>query len=282
MKTGYSYSIYRIFLSVVLLFPFLSITLAQEVKIKINAPESVFTGEQFRVDYVIESDEDIKEPVIIKNMENFSILYGPSVSSSAAVRFRKGKRVVTYRCVSVYYLEAQKEGNHTLPRAEITFGGKKYKSEVVKLEVRPLKNVGDEVDAFVKTIVTKSSVNLSDTLMLTYRLYTTKEINRVIGADFPEISDFYITNITRSRQSFDEETMNGKVYKVVDLRNLILQPKQIGKVEFPKGQVTVEYSTPTGRKVRDMWGDVYNETIRDEKTLDIDSLTIRVQNLKAI
>lgn len=281
-RKGYSYSICRFCLSVVLLFPFLSMTIGQNVKINVKAPETVFTGEQFRVDYVVESDNDIREPVIIKNMEGFTILYGPSVSSSRAVRFNNGKRITMYMTTSYYYLKAPKKGKYTLPRAEITVNNKKYKAGAVKVEVKSLKDMADEVDAFVKTTVSRTSVNLSDTLTLTYKLYTTKEIKRIINTDFPVVKDFYTTNVTRSRQTFTDEVVNGKTYKVVELRRLILQPRNQGQMTIPEGQISVEYSTPTGRKVRDMWGDVYDETIRSEKSLIIEPVIIRVQDLKAI
>ncbi|SBW04421.1 BatD family protein [uncultured Dysgonomonas sp.] len=281
-RKGYSYSICRFCLSVVLLFPFLSVAVGQSVKVNVKAPETVFIGEQFRVDYVVESDDDVREPVIIKNMEGFSILYGPSVSSTRAVRFNNGKRITVYTTTSSYYLEASREGKYTLPRAEITVNSKKYKAESVKVEVKSPKDAADEVDAFVKTTVSRTSVSLSDTLTLTYRLYTTKEIKRIISADFPVIKDFYTTNITRSRQTFRDEEVNGKTYKVVELRRLILQPRNQGQMTIPEGQVSVEYSTPTGRRVRDMWGDVYDETIRSEKSLILEPVIIRVQDLKAI
>ncbi|MBF0649832.1 BatD family protein [Dysgonomonas sp. GY75] len=281
-RKGYSYSICRFCLSVVLLFPFLSVAVGQSVKVNVKAPETVFIGEQFRVDYVVESDNDIREPVIIKNMEGFTILYGPSVSSTRAVRFNNGKRITIYTTTSSYYLEASREGKYTLPRAEITVNSKKYKAESVKVEVKSPKDVADEVDAFVKTTVSRTNVSLSDTLTLTYRLYTTKEIKRIISADFPVVKDFYTTNITRSRQTFTDEVVNGKTYKVVELRRLILQPRNQGQMTIPEGQISVEYSTPTGRRVRDMWGDVYDETIRSEKSLMIEPVIIRVQDLKAI
>jgi hypothetical protein len=234
------------------------------------------------VDYVLESDNDVREPVIVKNMENFSILYGPSVSSSQIVSFKNGERVTTYRTISSYYLKAVKAGKFILPKAEISVAGKKYKSETAQIEVKLPKEEADEVDAFVKTVVSKTSMELSDTLLLTYRLYTTKEIDRIISADFPNISNFYISDNTPSRQSFEEDTIGGKTYRVVDLRQLILQPQNAGQLSIPEGQISVEYSTPTGRKVRDMWGDVYDEAIRSEKTLPIEAVTIHVQDLKSI
>ena len=282
VKRGYSYLMSRLLITVAILFPFLSVTFAQDVKIKINAPETVMTGEQFRVDYVIESMDEVGKPIIFKNMDGFNILYGPATSSSASVSFKDGKRARVYNFTSTYYLEAQKEGKFNLPKAEISFKGKKYKSKVVKIEVKSPDKITGEVEAFVKAILSKDRVNLSDTLMLTYRLYTTKEISRLLNTDFPAIEGFYATNITHSRQRFDEETVDGKKYQVVDLRKLILQPRDIGQKTIAEGMIVVEYAAPTGRKMRDMWGDVYNETIKSQKTLTIQPVTIRVQDLKAI
>ncbi|MDR1882302.1 MAG: BatD family protein [Prevotella sp.] len=281
-KKEYGYSVCRFLLVIVSLFPFLSAAPGQSIKINIKAPETVFTGEQFRVDYVIESSNDARKPVIIKNAEGFSILHGPSVSSSRFVKFKDGKRVVTYVAASTYYLEAQKEGIYTLPKAEITVNGKKYKAGTTKIEVKSPKEIADGIDAFVRTVVPRQSMNLSDTLTLAYRLYTTKEIKRIISADFPDTRDFYSTDITRSRKAFTEEIVNGKTYKVVDLRRLILQPRNTGQLTIPEGRISVEYSTSTGRKVRDMWGNIYDEAVKSEKTLSLDPVIIRVQDLKAI
>jgi hypothetical protein len=76
--------------------------------------------------------------------------------------------------------------------------------------------------------------------------------------------------------------IDGKTYKVVEIRRLLLQPKNIGEMTISGGSVTVRYSIPTGRKVRDILGDVYDEAITTDKVLKIDSVVIRVQDLKAI
>lgn len=279
---GYGNYLHQILIVFAMLFPFLSAAIAQDTRIRIKAPETVMVGEQFRVDYVIESKNEIREPIIFRKIDGFNILYGPSTSSSAAVSFKEGKRVRSYNLTSTYYLEAQHEGTFNLPKAEITVSGKKIKSGVFKVEVKSADNLIGEVDAFVKTVLSKDRVNLSDTLTLTYRLYTTREISRLLNADFPVTGDFYSTNITPSRQRFSEEVVDGKKYMVVDLRKLILQPRDIGQKNISEGQVVVEYAVSTGRKVRDMWGDVYDETIRSEKTLTVKPVTIRVQDLKAI
>lgn len=257
----------------------------QENKVRIKAPETVTVGEQFTVAYIVESDKEVKEPVIIKNMNGFEILYGPSLSASSSTVFKKGKRVQSFLATSTYILRAPEKGKFSLPQAEVNIDGKKYKSESFKIEVRSLEeNIAKvkDVDAFLKVVASKTSVNLSDTLTLSYRLYTTKDIYKIVDADFPYLNDFYSSDITRLRQSFSEEVINGKTYKVVEMRKLLLQPRKIGEMVLPEGSVTVQYSTPTGRKVRDIWGDVYDESVTNDKVLKIDSVVIRVQDLKAI
>jgi len=263
----------------------ISFATAQENKVSVKAPETVNTGEQFRVTYVVESDKEVKEPVIIKNMDGFEILYGPSLSMSSSTTFKDGKRVQSFSANSTYLLRATKKGTYSLPRAEVTIDGKKYKSDNFKIEVKSQEdNVAkaEKVDAFIKVIASKNSVNLTDTLTLSYRLYTTKDIYKILDADFPYTGNFYSSNITRSRQSFSEEVIDGKVYKVIEIRKVLLQPKKIGVETISDGSVTVQYSTPTGRKVRDIWGDVYDESVTNNKVLKIDSVVIRVQDLKAI
>lgn len=257
----------------------------QENKVRIKAPETVTVGEQFTVAYIVESDKEVKEPVIIKNMNGFEILYGPSLSASSSTVFKKGKRVQAFSATSTYILRAPEKGKFSLPQAEVNLDGKKYKSESFKIEVRSLEeNIAKvkDVDAFLKVVASKTSVNLSDTLTLSYRLYTTKDIYKIVDVDFPYLNDFYSSDITRLRQSFSEEVINGKTYKVVEMRKLLLQPRKIGEMVLPEGSVTVQYSTPTGRKVRDVWGDVYDESVTNDKVLKIDSVVIRVQDLKAI
>lgn len=252
---------------------------------RIKAPETVTVGEQFTVAYIVESDKEVKEPVIIKNMNGFEILYGPSLSASSSTVFKKGKRVQSFSATSTYILRAPEKGKFSLPQAEVNIDGKKYKSESFKIEVRSLEeNIAKvkDVDAFLKVVASKTSVNLSDTLTLSYRLYTTKDIYKIVDVDFPYLNDFYSSDITRLRQSFSEEVINGKTYKVVEMRKLLLQPRKIGEMVLPEGSVTVQYSTPTGRKVRDIWGDVYDESVTNDKVLKIDSVVIRVQDLKAI
>lgn len=283
MKTeGHSNTSRRYLVSFLLLFPFLAASFGQGVKIRIKAPETVLTGEQFKVDYIIESESAVEEPIIIKNMEGFAILYGPTLSTSKNVSFNKGKRITAYISTSSYYLQAEKEGKYDLPRVEVTVNGKKYKPDSFRIQVKSTDDITGNIEAFVKTTISKTSVNLNDTLLLTYKLYSTKEINRIKDVYFPSSRDFYSTNVTRPRQQFSEEEVDGQSYKVAELRVLILQPRSEGRFVIPEGQITVEYATPTGRKRQNMWGETYEEMLTTDKTLKMDSVAIGVHNMKEV
>lgn len=268
-----------------LLLAFAPSLIAQGIKVSIKAPESVYEGERFKIYYVVESNKDVNEPVIVKNIEGLEILYGPSLSSASSVTFKNGKRQQTYSATSTYILRAPEKGKYVIPKGEIVLDGKRYRSDNFKIEVKALASsdeVFKDVDAFIKVDVSKINVNLNDTLTITYKLYTTREIKDIVENRFPQTNAFYLSNITRSRQVFEEEIIDGKTYKVVVLRRLLLQPRSIGIKTIPEGSVTVRYSAPTGRKVQDIWGDVYEEAVTEDKELKIESVTIRVQDLIAV
>jgi hypothetical protein len=280
-------SLHKSFIIAFCLIAFNLLAMGQETKVAIQAPENVVVGEQFKVSYILESDKDVKEqPVIIKNMPGFEIIYGPSVSTSVSSTTNKGKVTRTYSVTSTYILKAGQKGIYTLPQAETIINGKKYKPDSFKITVKSKDDtkkaaIGD-IDAFIKVSVSKTSMNLSDTITITYRLYTTKDIQNIEDADFPATDDFYTSNITRRRQNFSEKIINDRTYKVIELRKLLLQPRRLGEINIPEGSVTVQYSVPTGRKMRDIWGDIYDEVNTSTRVLKIDSIVIRVHDLKAI
>lgn len=279
------YSLQWLYILAALLFASAISVRAQGNKVTLQAPEAVTVGEQFKIAYVVESSKKVRESVIIKNMNGFEIVYGPSLSTSASTVFEEGKRKQTYTATSTYIVKALKKGKYTLPRGEVVIDGKRYKSDNVNVEVKDIGELAKEIDnveAFVRVIASRTSVSLEDTLTVTYKLYTSREISQILGTDFPHIEDFYASNISDRRQNFSEEEVDGKVYKVVEIRKLLLQPKTIGVMVIPEGSIALQYSIPTGRKVRDIWGDVFDEVATSERTLKIESVTIRVQNLLSI
>lgn len=253
---------------------------AQNVKVRVEAPEEVWAGDKFRVVYVVEANADTEGEFNTGNFKGLDVLSGPSESVSSSISVVGGKREIKHVRNISYILQGNKEGKYTLPKGEFSSGGKKYKSESAIVRLKLPGKVKNEKKSFVRTIVSRTSVSLGDTLMLTYRLYSTMNFRQILKADYPLINkEFYTNNLTRFRQAVQQEEYEGEIYNVIDLRQMILQPRNLGSKTIPEGSVTIEFGIPTGKKVQDYWGDTYEEIIKEVQTLPVEGIRVTVQNL---
>ncbi len=104
------------------------------IKLEAFAPDSIQIGERFRVIFEVNTQEDnmkLKDPVF----DDFLVLAGPSISTSNAIDYVNGERVLISKTSYVYILEAEKMGIFTIPSTEIAVSGKKYKSQPVKIKI---------------------------------------------------------------------------------------------------------------------------------------------------
>src|SRR6056297_3259342 len=119
-------------LYIVLIFTFGHLYADEDVKFSVNAPNVVRQGQQFRLVYTVNSKiDDFQAPQV----ENFSVLAGPSKSTSTNISIINGKMTRQYTLKFTYILRADKTGNFTIPPARIETDGKIYQSEEVDIEV---------------------------------------------------------------------------------------------------------------------------------------------------
>lgn len=265
---------------ILLLLLFTLGTFAQNVKVKIETPEEVWVGDRFRVVYVIENSSDEEGEFKVGDFKGLKVASEPKQSANASIVVVGGERQMLYTQNISYVVEAEKAGKYTLPRGEFLFRGKKYKSEIASVRVKSVEQIKNDKVSFIRTIVSRTRINPDDTLMVTYRLYTTMDFRQILKAGYPSVNrDFYANNVSRSRQAIQTEEYDGKTYNVIDIRQLILQPRNIGQKTIPSGSVTVEFGIPTGKKIQDFWGDTYQEIIKEVQTLPIEEIKISVQRL---
>lgn len=253
-----------------------SVVFGKDVKITVEAPETVWENEEFSITYVVEyADEPEYLPEVSKS-EELEILYGPQVSRSYSRSVQKGEPRITYYLKLKYILQSAEKGKYTLPNIEVTHGGKKTKSKNRAIQVRSLNDLSQDQVAFVKVEVSKKTVRPDDTLTVTYKLYTTMDVNRIIAMDSPRLTTFYMQNITPRRRYIQEEEINGKKYNVIELRKLLLQPRKEGNAIIPEINAEIEFSIPTGNKVRNIWGEIYDETVGKITKFTFESITVKV------
>lgn len=259
---------------------FSSITFAQNIKVKVEAPGEVWVGDKFRVMYIIESDENGDGTFKMNDFKGLEVISGPTESTNSSVSIIEGKREAKYTRNISYIVEGNKAGKYTLPKGEYTYNGKNYKTETASVTIKTFEQAKNDKEAFIRTVVSRTNVSPGDTLVLTYRLYTTMNFRQILKNNYPSVAkDFYANNWSRGKLVVQEEEYEGKTYKVIDIRRLILQPRNIGMKEIPSGSVTIEFGIPTGKKVRDFFGDTYEEILKEVQTVPIEAVKISVRQL---
>lgn len=260
------------------------------VRIEVEAPSEILSNEDIIVRYNVilsEYADDIDSPEIDK-FTDFEVLSGPRNQVSVLRNFfgeaQALKLIVTYR------LRPKKSGICSLPIAKYNFANKTYKSDKIKINVidnnsKPKngKELGDQ-DAFIVATPSRKLVAPTDTLTVTYRLYSTVPIYGIEGLhQFPLPSyDFYFDDLTNYRQPERKETYNGKEYYVRDIRTLLLQPRDEGRKNIEGGSVELIYTENTGRKMRDRYGRIVDEVVYLKKELKIEDIAVSVMNMMAI
>ncbi|MBU0763957.1 MAG: BatD family protein, partial [Bacteroidetes bacterium] len=105
---------------------------AQDIKFTASAKKVVAAGEQFSLSLTLNAKgSGLKQPA----MDDFDILSGPNTSQSSSIQFINGQVSQNVTFTYSYILRATKEGKFTIGEAEITSGGRTYKSEPIIIEV---------------------------------------------------------------------------------------------------------------------------------------------------
>ena len=251
--------------------------------ITLDAPAKVWTNERFAIVYTIESDEEIEAIYETPHKDNgISILSGPVISRSV-FRTRRNASGVLYKTDVRYVLQSDGQGRSTLPGIEIVYKSKKEKSVRQTVEIISLNDTKNDDVAFIKTSVSRANVKPGDTLAVSYKLFTTMDINRVNAIDIPNVYGLLsMVNTTSRRLTYSEEEIDGRSYKVVEVLSLIIQPEKDGNFTLPGGQLQIEFSIPTGKLIRDFWGKEYEETINKSAFIPYEEINIKAYDLITI
>jgi hypothetical protein len=105
---------------------------AQNVQFTAQAPKVVEAGEQFEFVFSINAEPT---EFLVPKMTDFRVLFGPSTAQSTSTQWVNGKVTSSSTYSYSYVLIASKPGKYIIGSAEITVGGKKYKSNPVNIEV---------------------------------------------------------------------------------------------------------------------------------------------------
>lgn len=224
--------------------------------LRVTAPQQVSVGEQFRLQYTL--DTSTRERLMVGQIpDELEVLYGPSRSESSSFQMINGHTSSSSSVTFTYMLCANKQGSFTIPAASIMVDGKKVQSKAIKIQVnaasarqqqqqgarvhddssdRQVRQTGSRIsanDLFITVSANKNRVHEQEPILLTYKVYTLVDLTQLEGK-MPDLKGFHTQEIPLPQQkSFKIEQYNGRNYRTVVWSQYVMYPQMTGKLEIP-------------------------------------------------
>ncbi|RAJ13917.1 BatD family protein [Arenibacter echinorum] len=229
----------------------------ETVTFEMNLSKDVLgINERLRVDFTMNRDGDNFVP---PDFEGFRVLMGPSqsISSSWVNGVRSFSKTYTYT------LAPTARGKFTIKQATIVIKGETYKSLPKEVEVtaaveRPdgEKTVDDVADESLHLVaeISKTSPYLNEAVTVVYKLYASPSIDvtNFRALDNPKYNNFWSQDIPVTKYDVQNTTFDGKSYRSVILKRVVLYPQRTGELEIEPLSLDVSLQVPTNK--RDFFG----------------------------
>ncbi len=236
-------------------------------------------NERIRVDFTMNKDGDDFVP---PDFAGFRVLMGPSQSISSS--WINGVR--SYSKTYSYTIAPTARGKFTIKQASITIAGKTYKSLPKEVEVTAaVDKPSDQMTAedianeslHLVAEVSKANPYLNEAVSVVYKLYVSPSINvtNFRALDNPKYNNFWSQDIPVTKYDVQTGTYQGKSYRYVVLKRIVLYPQKTGNLELEPLSLDVSLQVPTNK--RDFFGGpIYAET---NKTVSAGQRSIDVKEL---
>ncbi len=250
---------------------------ADEVTFEIKlSKEKLGINERLRVEFAMNKDGDNFNP---PTFDGFQVIMGPSQSISSS--WINGKR--TFSKSYSYILKPTAQGSFSIGQAAIEIDGETYKTipkmvQITQAVANPNapKTAEDVADENLHLIaeVSKGSPYLNEAVTVVYKLYISSNISvtNFRPLDSPKYNNFWSQDIPVTKYNTVNETYNGKPYRSVILKRVVLYPQKSGKLEIEPLALEIYVDVPTSR--RDFFGSrIYTQT---SKTVSAGKRTLNV------
>lgn len=246
----------RKILSIIMLFAFTVADAAVVVTAK--APASVGVGDQFRLQYIVNS-ADVDGRPQIGNIAGFDIVYGPAVSTSQSVQIINGNKTENSSTTFTYTLIARKEGNFQLPSVTINVDGRSYTSNRLSVHVgkagssysqqpgrsQPYQQPAAQSrssqgshrvgpgDLYIEVSSNKKVVYEQEPVLLSYKVFTTQALEQLQGK-MPDLKGFVAKEVPLPREKhLSVVNHNGRAVQTTTWSQYVMFPQQSGKLTIP-------------------------------------------------
>ena len=257
-----------------------NVSAQEEVSFELKlSKEKLGINERLRVEFTMNKDGDNFNP---PSFEGFKVVMGPSQSISSS--WINGKR--TFSKTYSYILVPTARGRFTIKQATIEISGETYKTLPKTVQVTAAvdkpndqKTVDDVADESLHLVaeVSKGNPYLNEAVTVIYKLYVSPNINvtNYRSLDSPKYNNFWSQDIPVTKHTAQNGTYQGKPYRYVVLKRVVLYPQKAGKLEIEPLSLEIFVDVPTNR--RDFFGGrIYTQT---SKTVSAGRRTLSVKAL---
>lgn len=279
-------------LYLILFFASTLIVQGANVEFVASAPGTVVVGNQFRLTYTLNTNDDVKN-FRAASINDFRYLAGPSQSTSRQVSVVNGKMTSSNTIKYTYVLMAEKEGSFQIPAATVEVDGEVHKSNAVSIKVlaagqQAQAAKGDASsggsggvsgdDIFLRTIVSKSKVYQQEYLIATIKLYTRLDVRGFENVKLPNYKGFLSYEIEMPEQlQFGIEAIDGRNYRTATLKQTILFPQRSGNIEIDQAELDCIIRLRTNRRSQSIFDDFFDGYQDVRRAVKAKGKTIQVQ-----
>ncbi|MDR0832729.1 MAG: BatD family protein [Candidatus Symbiothrix sp.] len=281
--------------------------LTAQVSLRGNAPQAVVVGEQFRVSYTLTTSGEKGSGFQIADVKGLQLLFGPALTSQgSSISIINGNQTTQITNIYSCTFLADQAGDYTIPAASIKVGNNDYKSNSLKIKVLPADQAAAAAasnqraaqaqtqngasgeatpsvptgDIFVRTIVGNPSPYENEGIPVTFKIYSASEFG-VENIKFPDFEGFIVQEVElpTDRQIL-LENYNGRNYRTVVLRQVVLYPQHTGKLTINAGKadaVVRVRTQPQGR--RSIFDDFIGTYSDVKKTIGVPAATVTAKPL---
>ncbi len=276
---------------------FSQVLMADDVKFTAEAPKVVEAGGRFRLIYTVNQQVDNFIPPAL---DNFTVLAGPSTSSSSNVSIVNGEVTKTFTLRYTYILQADREGEMQIPSARVKVDGKEYESNALTIEVIKgapgqsgqqgtsgttgnTSSSGTPSDKlFVKVLIDDARVYEQEPVVATIKLFSQVSITGLNNYEFPDFNGFYSQEIeTPPLTSLTREEYNGEVYGTGVIQKFLLYPQKSGELTISPFKIECLYQKPSRNQPRSIFDDFFGNYETYRQNLVSDEVKIQVDPLPA-
>ena len=288
-------------------------TLTNAQELTVQAPKSVYVGDNFTVTFIV---NDMAQDFHGPSFKGFSLRSGPNRGIQQSTSNINGQWSSSTQTTFSYRLIADVEGTFTVGAASCSAGGKKISSNSFTIKVEKLSQAqqqqrkqqqqqqqrrqsydpwdqqpqpASQIDAnslFARTSVSKTNPYQGEQIIVTYKIYTQIPISQFAIDKLPGNKGFWAEDLStgQSRIKQYEETVNNRRYQVAEIRRGALFPQQSGKLTIQPLDLNVLALVQAPRRrsgsIWDLFDDpFFNSTQAVEYPLHTKAVAVNVKPL---